>query len=82
MMKFIPLTEKYPDIGQTILVKLKPSDWIDINYYVVDYCKTRDEEPYFVEASGEYYATWSADQILGWMPLKELDNIPFTGKEV
>lgn len=82
MMRFIPLTEKYPDIGQAILVKLKPSDWIDINYYVVYYCKTSDGEPYFEEAAGECYASWSADEILGWMPLKELDNIPFTRKEV
>ena len=82
MMKFIPLTEKYPEPEELILIKLKPSDWVDINYYVVYYYKTSDGEPYFEEAAGECYASWSADEILGWMPLKELDNIPFTRKEV
>ena len=77
MMKFIPLTERYPDIGQAILVKLKPSNWVDVNYYIVYYGQKYNGEPYFQEAAGECYECWSADEILGWIPLKELDSIPF-----
>jgi hypothetical protein len=80
-MKFIPLTEKYPEPEELILIKLKEDEWDDVNYYVVRY--TRYHEFFrFEEASGERYCYWEDDEILGWMPLKELDSIPFTRKEV
>lgn len=81
MMKFIPLTEKYPEPKELILIKLKEDEWDNVNYYVVRYTCYR-EFFRFEEASGERYCYWGDDEILGWMPLKELDSIPFTRKEV
>ena len=82
MMRFIPLTEKYPEPEELILIKLKENEWDNVNYYVVKYtCGYRDFFR-FEEARGEQYTYWEDDEILGWMPLKELDNIPFTRKEV
>jgi hypothetical protein len=80
-MKFIPLTEKYPEPEELILIKLKEDEWDNVNYYVVRYTRYR-EFFRFEEASGERYCYWEDDEILGWMPLKELDSIPFTRKEV
>ena len=82
MMRFIPLTEKYPEPEELILIKLKENEWDNVNYYVVKYTCGYHESFLFEEASGEQYSYWEDDEILGWMPLKELDNIPFTRKEV
>ena len=82
MMRFIPLTEKYPEPEELILIKLKEDEWTNVNYYVVKYTRGYREFFRFEEASGEQYCYWEDDEILGWMPLKELDNIPFTRKEV
>ena len=82
MMRFIPLTEKYPEPEELILIKLKEDKWTNVNYYVVKYTRGYREFFRFEEASGEQYSYWEDDEILGWMPLKELDNIPFTRKEV
>lgn len=82
MMKFIPLTEKYPEPEELILIKLKENEWDNLNYYVVKYTCGYSDFFRFEEASGEQYTYWEDDEILGWMPLKELDNIPFTRKEV
>ena len=82
MMKFIPLTEKYPEPEELILIKLKENEWNNVNYYVVKYTCGYNDFFRFEEASGEQYSYWEDNEILGWMPLKELDNIPFTGKEV
>lgn len=81
-MKFIPLTEKYPEPEELILIKLKENEWDNLNYYVVKYTCGYSDFFRFEEASGEQYTYWEDDEILGWMPLKELDNIPFTRKEV
>ena len=82
MMRFIPLTEKYPEPVELILIKLKENEWDNLNYYVVKYTCGYSDFFRFEEASGEQYTYWEDDEILGWMPLKELDNIPFTRKEV
>ena len=82
MMKFIPLTEKYPEPEELILIKLKENEWNNVNYYVVKYTSGLHEFFRFEEASGEQYSYWEDDEILGWMPLKELDSIPFIRKEV
>ena len=82
MMKFIPLTEKYPEPEELILIKLKENEWDNVNYYVVKYTRGYNEFFRFEEASGEQSYYWKDDEVLGWMPLKELDNIPFTRKEV
>ena len=81
-MRFIPLTEKYPEPEELILIKLKENEWVNVNYYVVKYTCGYNDFFRFEEAAGEEYSYWEDDEILGWMPLKELDNIPFTGKEV
>ena len=57
MMKFIPLTEKYPEPEELILIKLKENEWDNVNYYVVKYTRGYHEFFFFEEASGEqsYY---------------------------
>jgi hypothetical protein len=88
MKGFIPLTEKYPNPEQVILIKIKPNQYgdisyyVDVPYYVVRYTNdTIRTEFRFEEASGEQYAYWYDDEILGWMPLEELNTIPICGKE-
>jgi hypothetical protein len=80
-MKFIPLTEKYPETEELILIKLKENEWDNVNYYVVKYTRGYREFFRFEEASGEQYAYWEDDEILGWMPLKELDSILINRKD-
>ena len=82
MMRFIPLSEKYPEPEELILIKLKENEWDSVNYYVVKYTRGYHEFFFFEEASGEQSYYWKDDEVLGWMPLKELHNIPFTRKEV
>lgn len=79
MMTFIPLTEEYPKPEQLVLIKIKVREYDDINYYVVRYTKEYHNNFRFEEASGEQYAYWSDDEILGWMPLEELDSIVVKG---
>lgn len=75
MMIFIPLTKKYPEPEQLVLIKIKVREYDDVNYYVVRYTQGYHNDFRFKEASGEQYAYWLDDEILGWMPLEELDNI-------
>lgn len=75
MMTFTSLTEKYPKPEQIILIKIKPSEFDDVNYYVVRYTKKYHDQFRFEEAGGEQYSYWEEDEILGWMPIEELDNI-------
>ena len=83
MKKFIPLTRKYPDPEQVILIKIKPNQYEDINYYVVKYTNDNGirSDFRFEEAGGEQYSYWEDDDVLGWMPLEELDTIPIDGRE-
>jgi len=71
---FTSLAEKYPKPEQIILIKIKPNEEC-VNYYVVRYTKGYHGQFRFEEASGEQYAYWTDDEILGWMPIEELDNI-------
>ena len=84
MKNFTLLTKKHPDPEQIILIKIKPNQYENINYYVVKY--TNDNGIHFnfrfEEAGGEQYTYWEDDEVLGWMPLEELDTIPIDGKEV
>lgn len=60
-------------IGEPILIKVK--DPRDIHYYVV----VPDEyhnEIQFVEACGEQIASWTREEIAGYIPFSELDRIP------
>lgn len=76
MMRFIPLSEKYPEPKQIVLIKLIQNDWIDVKYYVVKYTNEFKDSYYFVEAAGEGYMEIEDCDILGWLPIEELDNIP------
>ena len=80
-MKFIPLTEKYPETEELILIKLKENEWDNVNYYVVKYTRGYREFFRFEEVSDEQYSYWEDDKILGWMPLKELDSILINRKD-
>ena len=80
-MRFIPLTEKYPEPEELILIKLKENEWNNVNYYVVKYTCGFHKFFRFEEASGEQYSYWEDDEILGWMPLKELDSILINRKD-
>lgn len=82
-MKFIPLIKRYPNPEQIILIKLKPDKYNELTYYVVKYTNSYQihNSFRFQEAGGEEYSYWDEDEILGWMPLEELDTIPVDGKE-
>lgn len=83
MKEFIPLTKGYPDPEQVILIKIKPNQYENIPYYVVKYTNGMIRTDFrFEEAGGEQYSYWEDDDILGWMPLEELDTIPICGKDV
>lgn len=83
MKGFVPLTKKYPDPEQIVLIKIKPNPYENLNYYVVKYTNYNGIHSNFrfEEAGGEQYSYWEDDDILGWMPLEELDAIPFCGNE-
>lgn len=82
-MYFRDPKKELPNIGSLVLIKL--------NYDFYYICKTKPADPYayvyersdydendeivFVEASGEFYSAWTLKEVLGWMPIEELDSI-------
>ena len=79
-MRFYTLAERKPLEGQTVLEKIDNSA-CGVDYYVLDYKTVWDWEGdegkplYFVEASGEEYMTIDEEDIIGWMPIEDLDEI-------
>lgn len=79
-MRFYTLAEKRPAEGQTILAKLSEDAYCG-DYYVVEYEAGWSWEVdkgklfHFVEASGERYMTIDEENIIGWMPIEDLDEI-------
>lgn len=79
-MRFYTLAERRPIEGQTILAKLS-DDACCGDYYVLDYTagwswEADEGKPFhFVEASGERYMTVDEEDIIGWMPIEDLDEI-------
>lgn len=81
-MKFYDINYNKPKGGDIILAKLKPNPfWNDsIDYYVFR-ALVEDDEYIFEEACGEQYWTVGLDEIIGWMPLKKLDEVEILSKE-
>lgn len=81
-MRFYTLEEKRPAKNQIALVKLKDIYGDEIGYYVMQYtCRdvwysyAEEQRFEFVEASGERYMTIDEEDIIGWMPIEDLDEI-------
>lgn len=79
-MRFYTLTERKPLEGQTVLAKIDNRACC-ADYYVLDYTtgwgwEVDEGKPFhFVEASGEGYMTIDEEDIIGWMPIEDLDEI-------
>lgn len=74
--KMIPITERLPEEGQYVLIRIKKAYRLQyVPYYVCEVSKKWDGFVYFTEAEGECWQTWSEDKVDAWLPLKELDNI-------
>lgn len=79
-MRFYTLAERKPIEGQTVLAKIDDRACCT-NYYVLDYVAgwswevDKGKPCHFVEASGEGYMTVDEEDIIGWMPIEDLDEI-------
>ena len=79
-MRFYTLAERKPFEGQTVLAKISDSACC-ADYYVLDYTagwswEADEGKPFhFVEASGERYMTVDEEDIIGWMPIEDLNEI-------
>ena len=79
-MRFYTLAERKPVEGQTVLAKLNGRACCG-GYYVLEYeagwsWEADESKPFhFVEASGEHYMTIDEEDIVGWMPIEDLDEI-------
>lgn len=79
-MRFYTLAERKPLEGQTVLAKIDNCACC-ADYYVLDYTagwswEADEGKPFhFVETSGERYMTIDEEDIIGWMPIENLDEI-------
>lgn len=79
-MRFYTLAERKPLEGQTVLAKID-NHACCADYYVLDYTagwswEVDEGKPFhFVETSGERYMTIDEEDIIGWMPIEDLDEI-------
>lgn len=79
-MRFYTLAERKPLEGQTVLAKIDNRACC-VDYYVLDYTtgwrwEADEGKPFhFVEASGEGCMTIYEEDIIGWMPIEDLDEI-------
>lgn len=79
-MRFYTLAERKPIEGQTILAKIDNRACCG-DYYVLEYeagwgWEVDEGKPFhFVEASGERYMIVDEEDIIGWMPIEDLDEI-------
>ena len=79
-MRFYTLEERKPIEGQTVLAKLSRSACCGC-YYVFSYEEGWSWEVdkgklfHFIEASGEHYMIIDEEDIIGWMPIEDLDEI-------
>lgn len=79
-MRFYTLAERKPIEGQIILAKIDCRVYGG-DYYVLEYeagwsWEVDNGKPFhFVEASGEHYMTIDEKDIIGWMPIEDLDEI-------
>ena len=79
-MRFYTLAERKPIEGQIILAKIDRRACCG-NYYILEYeagwgWEVDEGKPFhFVEASGERYMTIDEEDIIGWMPIENLNEI-------
>ena len=79
-MRFYTLAERKPIEGQIVLAKIDRCACCG-NYYVLEYeagwsWEADEGKPFhFVEASGERYMITDEEDIIGWMPIEDLDEI-------
>ena len=79
-MRFYTLAERKPLEGQTVLAKINNRSY-GVDYYVLNYTtgwswEADENKPFHVvEASGEEYMTIDEEDIIGWMPIEDLDEI-------
>lgn len=69
-MRFYTLSEKIPSLGKPILIKMKEHP----QYYVVTPCTYKNEGFVFEESSGEQYAYWKKEDVIGWCSLDEIER--------
>lgn len=83
-MRFYTLAERKPIEGQIILAKIDRRAYCG-DYYVLKYEAGWGWEVdegklfHFVEASGERYMTIDEEDIVGWMPIEDLNKIKVGG---
>ena len=77
-MRFYSLEEKEPEIGSTIIIKVKDEgkqfNKNGFYYYTVE---VEDDYPrgvLFTEACGEQYCDWEREEILGWTTFEEMEK--------
>lgn len=79
-MRFYTLAERKPIEGQIILAKIDRRAYCG-DYYVLEYEAgwgwevDEGRSSHFVEAFGERYMTIDEEDIIGWMPIEDLDEI-------
>lgn len=69
---FIPLNIRKPEYGQMILVKTNVEY---LPYYVCTLAVDNKDRDFYVEAGGEEYSGFNANEIIGWIPIESLDQI-------
>lgn len=77
MVHFRNPKKELPKEGQIVLVKFK--DRSNDNYYVCMYTKNVHGKLSFVEAWFEGYSWFNIDDILGWIPIEDLNEIQIEG---
>lgn len=79
-MRFYTLAERKPIEGQKVLAKIDKRACCG-DYYVLEYEAgwgweaDEGELFHFVEAFGERYMSIDEEDIIGWMPIEDLDEI-------
>lgn len=69
-MRFYTLSEKIPHLGEPVLMKLKDEP----QYYVVTPQMDKIHGFIFEESSGEQYAYWEKEDVIGWCSLDEIER--------
>ena len=73
MLRFRNPKKELPKEDQIVLIKFK--DKPNGNYYVCIYTKNTHDELSFVEAWFEGYYWFDVDDIIGWLPIEDLNEI-------
>ena len=79
MLQFKDLKKELPKEGQRVLIKyhFAYSDFLsEDGYYECIYDKNPHGIISFVETCGENYYWFDFENVVGWIPIEELDVIP------